>query len=773
MDLKLSDEQQMIRAEASRYLDEHASREAVRAVVDGGGLWDEVLWTGLARDMGMAGIAIPEAYGGLGLGMTELTLLLAEIGKRLAPVPYYSTVGLAAPVLMRMGTTEARAALLPGIAAGETKATVAFPALGDADPLAGPSVRAVRDGDGYRLDGVVEQVPDLPLADLVLVPALSDGGAVALFALTPGDGYGATPLKSLDATRPIGRLVLDSVFVGAPSRIDDAAGSLRDALPLAMLALAAEQAGAAEACFDLTLAYISERVQFGRTIASFQAIKHRCADLWVRIGIVRSMVLGTAALSDSGASGEVVALEAAAAHAMASETLFRVAAEAIQMHGGVGFTWDYDPHFYLKRAQASAHWFGPPQAHYAAIGSRLLEGEPVAVAAGSDDDNFRKTVAAWMADRLTGAFEPLRFRGGAGDGEALPELRKRWERELATGGWVGLGWPKSAGGRDLSVADQVTFQEEYARAGGPGRIGHVGEGLIGPTIIAFGTEEQKARHLPGILGGTTFWGQGYSEPGAGSDLANVRTRARQDPATGDWLVSGQKTWTSLAHLSDWIFVLARSEEGSVGRNGLIFLLLPLRQDGITIHPIRQINGGAEFNSVFFDDARALATDVVGKPGEGWKIAMALLGFERGISTLGQQMGFAGELEMIVGLARRNGAGNDPMIRQRLGRAWAGLRAMRYGALRVLGGLGDGTAGRESLGYKYEWSNWHRELGELGMDVLGAAGNIVDGTPETTRLQNLFLFSRAETIYGGSNEIQLNIIAERGLGMPREPRGSLG
>lgn len=771
MDLKLSDEQKMIRDEAARYLDAHASRERVRAVIEGPEPWDEALWRGFAGEMGMAGIAVPEAHGGLGLGMTELSLLMIEAGRRLAPMPFCSTVGLAAPLLVHAASAEAQAALLPGIAAGETRATVALPTLGGVDTLAGLAVRAEVAGDGYRLAGRVEQVLDLPVADLVLVPALTGAGELALFALTPADGYRATALRTLDETRPIGRLDLDGVTVGAAARIDAGAG-LAEALPRAVVALAAEQVGAAEGCFDLTMAYIGERVQFGRTVASFQAIKHRVAELFVRIGIARSMVMGVAALIDSGAAGEAVGLEAAAAHAMASEVLMRAASEAIQMHGGVGFTWEYDPHFFFKRAQASAHWFGAPSAQYARIAARLLEGGPVPVDAGDADDPFRRSVAAWMEEKLTGEYEALRFRGGAGDGDALPELRKQWEQELAKGGWTGLGWPKAVGGRELPVAEQVVFHEEYARAGGPGRMGHIGEGLVGPTLIAFGTEEQKARHLPGILDGTVFWGQGYSEPGAGSDLGNVRTRARRDPATGDWLVSGQKIWTSLAHLSDWIFVLARCEEGSVGRNGLIFLLMPLRQEGITIHPIRQINGGAEFNSVFFDEARASAADVVGKPGEGWKIAMALLGFERGISTLGQQMGFAQELDAIIRIARGNGAADDAAIRQRLGRAWAGLRAMRYGALRVLGQIEDGAAGKEALGYKYEWSNWHRELGELGMDVLGAAGNIAGEDEDVTRLQNLFLFSRSETIYGGSNEIQLNIIAEQGLGMPREPRGNL-
>ena len=382
---------------------------------------------------------------------------------------------------------------------------------------------------------------------------------------------------------------------------------------------------------------------------------------------------------------------------------------------------------------------------------------------------FRAEVAQWMAANLAGEFACLKHRGGPGDEEAYPELRKAWERRLAEGGWTGLGWPRAHGGRELPVMQQVIFHEEYARAGGPGRMGHIGEGLIGPTLVAFGTDDQKARLLPGILNGTTFWCQGYSEPGAGSDLANVRTRAERDAATGDWLVSGQKVWTSLAHDSDWIFVLARCEPGSRGSKGLIFLMLPLDQPGIEIRPIRQMGGGAEFNEVFFDGARA-AADVLGAPGDGWRIAMALLGFERGVSTLGQQMQFQNELNEIIAIAKSNGADRDPILRQRLAEAWSGLRIMRYNSLRMLSGSQDGSLRKEATIYKLFWSTWHASLGKLAMDVLGAEAELLEAAPyRLTRLQSLYLFSRADTLYGGSNEIQRNIIAERALGMPKEPR----
>ena len=386
------------------------------------------------------------------------------------------------------------------------------------------------------------------------------------------------------------------------------------------------------------------------------------------------------------------------------------------------------------------------------------------------DEQFRHQVADWMRQHLTGEFSELRFRGGPGDEDFAPELRKRWERELAKGNWIGAGWAIEHGGRGLTINQQVIFFEEYARAGGPGRMGHIGEGLVGPTVASFGTSEQQQRFLPPILAGQHFWCQGYSEPGAGSDLANIKTRARLDDATGQWLISGQKVWTSLAHESDWCFVLARTEPGSVGHRGLSFLLVPMNQPQIRVQPIQQLTGTCEFNEVFFDEACTSADNLIGQPGDGWKIAMALLGFERGVSTLGQQMQFQNELDEVVRIASTNGAAQDPVMRQRIAQAWSGLRVLRYNSLRMLSGPQDGSLRPEATLYKLAWSTWHLELGKLAMDVMGPEAELLDAAPyQLTRLQALFLFTRADTIYGGSSEIQRNIIAERALGMPREPR----
>ena len=385
-----------------------------------------------------------------------------------------------------------------------------------------------------------------------------------------------------------------------------------------------------------------------------------------------------------------------------------------------------------------------------------------------EDEAFRREVADWLASNLRGEFEPLKGRGGPGDENALVQERIAWERHLGAAGWTCIGWPREHGGRDASLAQQVIFHEEYARAGGPGRAGHIGETLLGPTLIAFGSEEQKRRFLPAIVRGEALWCQGYSEPNAGSDLANVQTRARLE---GDeWVIDGQKVWTSWAEWSDWCFVLCRTDVAAPKHRGLSYLLVPMSQDGVLVRPIAQITGTAEFSETFFDGARTAAENIVGAPGDGWKVANGTLAFERGASTLGQNLLFRTELEEILRIARRNGRADDPVMRQRLADAWIGLEIMRYNALRILSQARGADLPPAAMITKIYWATWHRNLGKLAMDVLGPESMIAESLPhELTALQRLFLFTRSDTIYAGSNEIQRNLIAERALGMPREPR----
>ncbi len=378
-------------------------------------------------------------------------------------------------------------------------------------------------------------------------------------------------------------------------------------------------------------------------------------------------------------------------------------------------------------------------------------------------EEFRAEVRGWLADNLVGDYAALKGLGGPGREHEAFEERLAWNRRLAAAGLTCLGWPVEHGGRGLSVAHRVAFYEEYAHADAPDKVNHLGEELVGPTLIAFGTPEQQQRFLPAIRDVTELWCQGYSEPGAGSDLAAVSTSAVLDG--GHWVINGQKVWTSLAHLSQWCFVLARSEKGATRHAGLAYLLVPLDQPGVEIRPIVQLTGDSEFNEVFFTDARTDADLVVGEPGDGWRVAMGTLQFERGVSTLGQQIRYARELSGLVDVAKKNGAADDPLIRERITRAWAGLQAMRSFALAT---MDSEVAGEDSVS-KLLWANWHRDLGELAMDIRGKAG-LVLVDDDFDEWQRLFLFSRADTIYGGSNEVQRNIIAERVLGLPREARG---
>ncbi|HUA31565.1 MAG TPA: acyl-CoA dehydrogenase family protein [Streptosporangiaceae bacterium] len=383
------------------------------------------------------------------------------------------------------------------------------------------------------------------------------------------------------------------------------------------------------------------------------------------------------------------------------------------------------------------------------------------------DEQFRRRVRQWLTGNLDGRFAGLRGAGGPGREHEAHAERVAWNRHLAQAGFTCLGWPAEFGGHDATFAQQVIFHEEYARSGAPARVGHMGEELLGPTLIAFGTPEQKQRFLPNIAAVRELWCQGYSEPGAGSDLAAVATTAELDG--GEWVINGQKVWTSLAREADWCFLLARTEPGSRRSHGLSYLLVPMHQEGITIRPIRQLTGTSEFNEVFFDGARTEQDLVVGDVGDGWRVALATLAVERGMATLGQQVAFRRELDALLDVARQGEAGAEPVLRDKLARAWIGLEVMQAHALATL--ENPGAAGNAAASVtKLLWSRWHQGLGELAMEVLGAPSMVASGAPyDLDEWQRLFLFSRADTIYGGSDEIQRNIIAERALGLPRQAR----
>jgi len=380
-----------------------------------------------------------------------------------------------------------------------------------------------------------------------------------------------------------------------------------------------------------------------------------------------------------------------------------------------------------------------------------------------EDSAFRHEARQWLETNLSGEFSEARGLGRVGNEHVGRDIRLAWERHLGRSGWSCVGWPQAAGGRGASLSQQVIWNEEYVRADAPARVGVIGEGLLGPTLIAYGSEAQKRRFLGPIRLGSELWCQGYSEPGAGSDLANVQTRAVLDG--GQWVVTGQKVWTSYAQWADWCFVLARTDPDVPRHAGLSYLLVPMGQSGIEVRPIRQLTGTAEFNEVFFDGARTEVDLVVGGVGNGWRVALATLAFERGVGLLGDVVHFRRQLQAVIDVARKHGKSGNPVLRQRLAESWARLYILRLNTLRSLSVSDQATGSLQSSVAKLFWASWHRDMGELAMDVIGAEATL----DEEAELQRVFLFSRADTIYGGSNEIQRNIIGERGLGLPPEPK----
>ena len=399
-------------------------------------------------------------------------------------------------------------------------------------------------------------------------------------------------------------------------------------------------------------------------------------------------------------------------------------------------------------------------------------------------EEFRDVIARWLHDNLPeGWGEP----GFSLTPEEKKAFNEKWTAKLFDGGWICASWPTQYGGKGLTILQQVVLTEEFARAGAPLRADFFGDTLVGPTLLQWGTEEQKQRFIPGILNGEIAWCQGFSEPDAGSDLAGLKTRAVLD---GDeWVVNGQKVWTTQAHYADYIFLLARTDPNASKHAGISYLLVPMKQDGVEVRPIEQIDGSAEFNEVFFTNVRCPKENVIGGVNNGWKVAMTTLGFERGTSSTTGHRRFLKEFDQILELARSKGQTRDPMIRQRLARSWSNIKIMQINGYRTLTDVLNGTHTTAKLGAcnKMFWSEAHQATMELTMDVYGMQGLVLQGhdgaesiLPGARRaradypvdnLQSLFFFSRSETIWGGTAEIQRNIVGERVLGLPKEPKAA--
>ncbi len=788
MKFLFTDEQLELRAGVRDFLARKSAEETVRRLMATPGGYEPAVWQQMSDQLGLQGMAVPEEYGGAGFGYLELGIVFEEMGRALLCAPYLSSVALATEALLRCTDEAARKDLLPGLAAGRTIGTLALLEQPGRWDEAGVRTRASRSGSGWVLEGSKRFVVDGHIADLIMVGARTPAG-VSLFAVDgAAPGLRRVPVQTLDQTRKQAHLE----FAGAPARLIGDEGDgwpvLRRVLEVAAILLAAEQVGGASRVADMAAGYAGTRVQFGRPIGSFQAIKHMCADMLTEAEAARSAAYhGLWALA---AGRDDVPLAASMAKAYCSAAYCRIAGENIQVHGGIGFTWEHPAHLYFKRAKASEAMFGTPGYHRDLLALRLglVSSEPEGRLQASrrrvedtdieirpEDRPFADEVRRWLDEHLVGEFAAHRGVGGPDDSAGW-DVRLRWEQELSAGRWLGLTWPPEYGGRGATLAQAIIFEYLYARAQAPYRLGVQGQDLFGPTLLMFGTPEQKARFLPKILAAEEFWGQGFSEPDAGSDLASVRTRARLvkgdgEAGGGEWVIDGQKVWMTFGASADWLYVLCRTDPAASRHRGLSLLLVPAHQDGVQVRPITNMLGEGEFCEVFFDSARTSADLIVGAPGDGWKVAMAALGVERGTLLMPQQLGFEREAEHVLQLARDRAAAGDLAGAGRLGHrlvdAWIAVRLMRVTALRTIGELVAGRApGAQAATAKLYASVQHQRLLELATELLAEDASVTGDGYALEPLQRAFLLSRAETIYGGSSQIQRNIIGERILGLPR-------
>lgn len=359
--------------------------------------------------------------------------------------------------------------------------------------------------------------------------------------------------------------------------------------------------------------------------------------------------------------------------------------------------------------------------------------------------------------------------------EERAQVGRWWEKELYKGGFAGISWPKTYGGQGLTDVEEGIFAEECAKANAPQGINLLGKQLLGPTLLIEGTEEQKRRFIPPILSGEEIWCEGYSEPNAGSDLASLQTRAVLE---GDeWVITGEKIWTSNAHLADWIFLLVRTDPDAPKHRGISFLLVPMHQPGITISPIRQMTGDAEFNMEKFNGARTAKENIVGEVNDGWRIANVILSFERGSGALESYAQYKREFNLALRISRQieNAQGplsDDPYWRQRLMRAWSEIEILRMIGYNIATQLQQKNhLGPEASIQKLFYSEMHQRFTEMAMEMQAGQMPYMNGleTRADGVLQHSFLFARAETIAAGSSQIQRNIISERVLGLPRGDR----
>ncbi|WP_326734962.1 acyl-CoA dehydrogenase [Streptomyces sp. NBC_01022] len=727
MTIGLTQEHLDLRDAVRAFANRHITEDTLRAAADADKETLPAHWSGLAGQ-GLLGLHLPEEDGGAGYGLVELAVVTEELGRATAPGPFLPTT-LASAVLHAAGHRTYLAALAAGTTLG---------AVG----LAPGTLALTRAADGtVSVTGTSELVIGGHLADVFVLPASDEGRTTWL--VLPRAAVDTTDVRSHDLTRRSSRVTVRSVPVPAADLLDLDPRTPRD---LAATLFAAESAGLADRCVTTAAQYARVREQFGRRIGQFQGVKHRCARMLAQAEQARACAWDAARAHDVVDRTEA-SLAAAVAGAVGVDAAFAVAKDCIQVLGGIGFTWEHDAHLALRRAQTLRIALGPAAAWRRRVARLTLDGtrRTLSVELPAEAEAVRKDIRTELraATALDGKD---RLTHLADHGYTAPHLPAPW-------------------GKGAGPVDQLVIAEEL-RAAELTPVDMIIGGWVVPTIIAHGDPAQQERFLGPSLRGDIVWCQLFSEPGAGSDLAGLTTRAEK--VDGGWRITGQKVWSSMAHLAHWGVLLARTDADVPKHKGISYFLLDMTSPGIDIRPLRQITGDAEFNEVFLDEVFIPDELLVGAPGAGWKLARTTLANER-VALSHDSVGSGAEA--LLEIAAASDGLDDEQLSTLGGHLCdaqtGGVLALRT-TLRTVSGQQPGAEASVAklLGVEHQQRVWETCMDWQGSAALTGEGERLDATWQ-------FLNARCLSIAGGTTEVQLNIIGERMLGLPRDPEPTKG
>lgn len=722
MSIGVTDEHEQLMASVRSWVERHAGGAARRAIEEHSERIPD--WWPELRRQDWIGLPIHNRYGGSGYSLVELAIVLEELGRACLPGPFLPTA-LAAVLLQAGGGC---GALLTQLVQGTLVATV------DLHP---EQLHGVRGGDGWTVSGRTGPVMCGGVADLLVAPFLLPEGTA--WVVLPRSAARVEAVPSTDATRRLARWSLES----HPVQPDDLLAGLNSAQVAAYASalFSAEAAGVATWCLETAVDYAKVRRQFGRPIGQFQAVKHRAADMLASVELARAVAWDAARAAAEGTDQMAVAAQVAAA--VAPEAAYRCARQCIQIHGAIGFTWAHDAHIYLKRALVSFQIFGGRQARSDVAAATVAGWRREAVLELPPDTEAHREPARRFFRSIAHLDSGEQRRRMADSGYLMPQLPRPW-------------------GCDADAAHQLVIDEERERAGVALPF-LANAAFVIPTLIRFGTVGQQELIGPSLRGELN-WCQLFSEPEAGSDLASLRTKAVRVP--GGWSISGQKVWTTRAHLSQYGICLARTDPDAERHRGITYFLVDMGSEGVDVRPLAELDGNHHFNEVFLSDVFVPDEMVVGEVNDGWRVANATLGFERvamgGRITLGD---LAEKLAALIG--GRRALRNDQRVLEHAGELIAidhaaSLMRMRSTLRAVLGA----SPGPEASLLKVVVNENQQRLAEYGLELLGEEGACREG--QASEWLSAFFYSRLLTIAGGTSEIQRNVIARRLLGLPRDP-----